>query len=109
MVGRWLQRWRERREQAESQAQALQKALEEAEQARASLQRALEEAEFRKQAEQGARASLLAQQPGREIEALCRTAAATGVASEISLQDAALRREWPRVVAALAVVRKENA
>ncbi len=45
----------------------------------------------------------------REIEALCRTAAATGVAPEISLQDAALRREWPRVVAALAVVRKENA
>ena len=45
----------------------------------------------------------------REIEALCRTAAAAGAALEMSLQDAALRREWPRVVAALAAIREENA
>ena len=45
----------------------------------------------------------------REIEALCRTAAAAGAALEMSLQDAALRREWPPVVAALAAIREENA
>ena len=36
-------------------------------------------------------------------------AAAAGAALEMSLQDAALRREWPRVVAALAAIREENA